>query len=480
MVTKRVQYAAVPAPQYSKDPQVEDSLRLSVRDGVAYSIMTGMSESYFSVYAVFLRATTAQIAFLAAIPPLLGSAAQLFSAWLARRMPRRKPIILIGVAWQLSLLLPMIWLPYLFPERAVSLFIACTILYFAAFNLASPIWSSMMGDLVPERRRGRYFARRTRLMSLTAFTGLWLAGIVLHFGKLQNQTRFAFLIIFTLALVARLYSLTQIARMTEPPSTTALPEPIVRRDILRRIRHSQFARFSLFYSFLNIAVTIVSPFITVYLLRDLKFSYLEFTTSAAMYVMAQFLTLNLWGRISDALGNRLILVVTGPTIAIIPWLWLLSTNLWYIVGLQIFGGLTWAGFSLSANNFMYDTVAPGKRATYMAFHNVLANAGIFVGSLLGGYLGTHLSATATFFGHTIHWPSQLCWLFVLSAIARTAVALLFIPHLKEVRDVPQRSAGWLIFRVTQFHALAGFIFSIFPFGQRPEQTTHKTRVDKSG
>ena len=46
-----------------------------------------------------------------------------------------------------------------------------------------------MGDLVPERRRGRYFARRTRLMSLTAFTALWLAGIVLHFGKLQDQTR---------------------------------------------------------------------------------------------------------------------------------------------------------------------------------------------------------------------------------------------------------------------------------------------------
>lgn len=451
-----------------------------MRDGVAYSVMIGMSESYFSAYAIFLRATTAQIAVLAAVPPLLGSGAQLFSAWLARRMVRRKPIILTGVGWQLSMLLPMMWLPYLFPVHAVPLFIACTVLYFAAFNLASPIWSSLMGDLVPERRRGRYFARRTRLMSLTAFTGLWLAGIVLHFGKLHDQTRFAFFVIFTVALVARLYSLSQIARMTEPPLATALPEPVVRRDILRRIRHSQFARFSLFYSFLNVAVTIVAPFITVYLLRDLKFSYLEFTTSAAMYVMAQFLTLNLWGRISDALGNRLILVVTGSTIAVIPALWLLSTNFWYIVGLQIFGGLTWAGFSLSANNFIYDTVAPGKRATYMALHNVLANTGIFVGSLLGGYLGTHLAATATFFGHTIHWPSQLCWLFVLSMIARAAVALLFIPHLKEVRDVPQRSAGWLIFRVTQFHALAGLIFSVFPFGQRPERTAQKPRADKRG
>jgi hypothetical protein len=62
---------------------------------------------------------------------------------------------------------------------------------------------------------------------------------------------------------------------------------------------------------------------------------------------------------------------------------------------------------------------------------------------------------------------------LLSALARAAVALIFIPHLKEVRDVPQRSAGWLIFRVTQFHALAGLIFSIFPFGQHPERTRRK-------
>jgi hypothetical protein len=84
------------------------------------------------------------------------------------------------------------------------------------------------------------------------------------------------------------------------------------------------------------------------------------------------------------------------------------------------------------------------------------------------------------FGHTIHWPSQLCWLFPPSAIARTVVALLFIPHLKEVRDVLQRSAGWLIFRVTLLRALAGLIFSIFPFGQRPEPTATRPHADKGG
>ncbi len=450
-----------------------------MRDGVAYSVMTGTSESYFTAYALFLKATTAQIAVLAAVPPMLGSLMQLFGAWLARRLPRRKPIILTGVAWQLAMLLPMMWLPYFFPAQAVPILIACVVLYFAAFNLSSPVWSSLMGDLVPERWRGRYFARRTRLMSLTAFMALLAAGIVLHVAELHARTRLGFLVILSAALLARLYSLSQIARMHEPSDATALPGPVLIHGELQRLRRSQFVRFASFYALLNVGVTLVAPFITVYLLRELGFSYLQFTISAAMYVMAQFLTLNTWGRISDALGNRLILAVTGSTIAFIPVLWLFSTNFWYIVALQVFGGLTWAGFSLSASNFLYDLVAPAKRATYMAVHNVLANAGIFAGALAGGYLTRYLSADVELLGYTIHWPSKLCWLFVLSAAARTAVALTFIPHLREVRDVPQRSAGWLIFRVTQFHALAGLIFSIFPFGQRPEPTTPPSGRRKS-
>ena len=54
---------------YSKDPEVERSLRYSVRDGVAYAVMTGAGEIYFSAYALFLLATTAQVSFLAAAPP---------------------------------------------------------------------------------------------------------------------------------------------------------------------------------------------------------------------------------------------------------------------------------------------------------------------------------------------------------------------------------------------------------------------------
>ena len=56
--------------RYSRDPQVDRSLRYSLRDGIAWSLMFGAGESYLQAFAVFLKATTAQITALAALPAL--------------------------------------------------------------------------------------------------------------------------------------------------------------------------------------------------------------------------------------------------------------------------------------------------------------------------------------------------------------------------------------------------------------------------
>lgn len=324
---------------YSKHPAVARSLRYSVRDGVAYSIMSGAGDIYVSAYALFLKASTTQIAFLAAFPPRLGSFAQLFAVWLERRLGRRKTIILAGVLSQTFAWLPVIWLPYVFPEHAVIMLILCVVWFYASGNLASPVWSSLIGDLVPARKRGRYFGVRTRYMSLTGFIALVAAGGVLHFWELRDETRRGFLIIFSVAALVRVYSFLQIARMVEPPYTPPPRERLFAPGWWPRLRVSAFACFVSFVGLMNFAAVIAAPFFTVYMLRDLHFTYLEFTAAIATSVLVQFLTLALWGRLCDVFGNRRVLAVTGALIPVLPALWLVSTEFWYIVAIQVIGGL---------------------------------------------------------------------------------------------------------------------------------------------
>jgi MFS family permease len=456
-------------PARHKDPRYESSLRHSMRDGVAWSVMIGSGENYFSAFAVFLRATTAQIGILATLPPLLASFAQLFSSWAGRRSGRRKGIIVFGATLQALALIPLALLPLIFPGYGVWLLIACAVVYHAGANLATPQWGSLMGDLVPERRRGRYFGRRTRLCSITAFLALVSAGIVLDLFDRNAWTIAGYLTIFAVAAIARGVSVWHLSHMYDPPGHTAALESPFRAGMWRRLRGSPFARFSLYYMAMQFAVHIASPFFVVYMLRDLGFSYLEFTIMAATSVLMQFLTLNRWGRISDAFGNRYILVLTGLALPVLPLLWLFSTNYIYLLAVQALSGLVWAGYSLSAGNYLYDLIPGERRATHMALHNVFASVGVFCGAMLGGWVGTHLPREIVVAGQHYEWFSVLYGTFLLSGLARLAVSALFLRHLEELRPVRRPRAGALIFRIARFQPLSGVIFDVVGAKKKKER-----------
>ena len=179
-----------------------------------------------------------------------------------------------------------------------------------------------------------------------------------------------------------------------------------------------------------------------------------------MSVLLQFLALNRWGRISDAFGNRLIMVVTGLVIPVLPILWIFSTNYLYLLVVQALAGMAWGGFSLSSSNYIYDLVPASKRAMYLAFHNVLASIAVFSGALIGGYLGTHLPSHINLFGQHYEWLSTLYGVFIISSLMRLIIAILLLPRLKEMRTVRSMTVGGLVFRVARFHPLSGVIFDI--------------------
>ncbi len=450
----------LPAQQFSKDPVVERSLRHSLYDGITYSLMTGSAESYFSAFAILLKATTAQIGLLASLPPLLASFMQLFSAWLGRRTGRRRQIIVFGALVQATTLVPLTLLPLLFPDDAVLLLLICSIVYYIGPNLGSPQWSSLMGDIVPEARRGRFFALRTQLASVASFLALIAGGLILELFDSMHVAYWGFVAVFAMASLARFQSAYHLAQMHDPPGHVATLESPWHIDLWRGIRSTDLVPFSLFFASMQFAVGIASPFFVVYMLRDLQFSYAQFMINAAASVLLQFMTLNRWGRVSDIFGNRLILLTTGVIIPVMPTLWLVSTNYYYLLGVQCISGLVWAGFSLSASNFVFDLTPPERRATLMAAHNVLAALAVFVGAVIGGILGTHLPNEITLFGTTFHWLSVLYGVFLISGLMRMVVAIGFLPRLREVRPVRPMSMTGLIFRVTRFAPVSGLIFEI--------------------
>ncbi len=467
--------------RYSRDAQVDRTLRHSVRDGVAYAVMSGGAETYLSAFALFLKASAPQVALLATLPALLGSLMQVLSVWLGNRLRCRKPVILAGASIQALIWLPLTLLPFVFPDQAITILLVCITIYYASGNLAAPLWVSLMGDLVPERKRGRYFGRRTRLATVAAFLALVGGGLILHWFDHWQWPLFGFMLLFFIAAIARGVSVYHLVMMHEPQLDASHQDLSRPRFSWLRFHSVHAWRFTLFVSAMQGAVAVAAPFFTVYMLRDLHFTYLQFMTVTGMAVLVQFLTLNTWGRISDVFGNRLILTTTGSLIPVLPALWLVSDNFWYLLSIQVISGIAWAGFSLSTGNFLYELVPAQRRAGYMAMHNIFVAVVIFCGGMFGALLSRILPVEVHWSGKQLEWSSVLLGVFAISALLRALVAALFLSRLVEVRR-PRRSmsARQLVFRVTRFNAFSGLLYEVVSMFRRTQvgDAANRPEVEK--
>jgi MFS family permease len=114
--------------------------------------------------------------------------------------------------------------------------------------------------------------------------------------------------------------------------------------------------------------------------------------------------------------------------------------------IQIWGGFSWSGVTLSAANFIYDAVTPQKRVRCIAYFNAINGAALFFGSLLGGFLASRLPPL---FGYS------LLSLFVVSCGCRLFFYLLLSRSFREVRVAQEVSIHELFFSVVGIRPMVG-------------------------
>jgi MFS family permease len=130
------------------------------------------------------------------------------------------------------------------------------------------------------------------------------------------------------------------------------------------------------------------------------------------------------------------MTLTGYMMPALPLLWILSTNIYYIIAINLLGGFTWAGFELSTFNFIFDTTTPEKRARYIAYFNVINGVMIFLGATAGSLIIKY---------NQLFW-TQYYLVFLVSGILRYTVSFTFLPKLKEVREVDDISYNKILFK----------------------------------
>lgn len=403
---------------------VRKSLNFSLKDGVAFAATTGLGDNYINPFAVALGATNLQIGLLSSFAHLAPSLVQLKAADLTERLGSRKKIIVLSVFFQSFMLFPIAMIPYLPQFFQVNSLICFYTLYVLFVSFAHPAWGSLMANLVPERKRGAFFSKRGRLVGMVTVISAFLAGYILQL--FQKQHFIGFTIIFLLAMVSRYISCYFLSRMHEPTLKIKQEHYFSFGEFIGRLNIGNFGKYVIFNSLFNFAVFIASPFFSVFMLRDLGFSYITFTIVTTVVPLASILAVSYWGRRADSIGNRKIISICSLVVSILPAFWLLSRNVYFLIGIQILAGIFWAGFNLCSSNFIYDSVIPEKRTRCISYFNTFSGIAICAGNLLGGFLATHIPPL---FGY------QLLTLFAISSCLRIIFSLVLLRRVKEIRKI---------------------------------------------
>ncbi len=403
--------------------------RFSIKEGIFDSAGISFGTNYISPFAIAINTSNSLVALLSSIAGLLGPLSQMFSSRLIEKHSRKK-IILKSVFFEALMWLPLIIIAILFYKGILVnalpllLFLSFSI-YIIVRNITSPAWFSWMGDIVDGKYRGRWFSKRNLLLGFVSVILSISASFFLDYFKKNNLIMFGFIILFLLAFISRMLSWKTFKKQYEPKLKLKKGYYFSFWDFIINTPKNNFGKFTIFRALLSFACAISSPLIVIYLLRNLGFSYPKYMIIILSGVVFSLIVLELWGKFADRYGNYRVLCITNILIPIIPILWILSPSPIYLILIpSLISGVSWAGFNLSAKNFVYDNVSPQRRGLALSYYNMLNGIGIFLGAGLGAFLIKFLKTG---------FIEPLFLIFFIGSIARMIVVFFWLPTLKEIR-----------------------------------------------
>lgn len=397
-------------------------LRLSLWDGVFFSLMVGLGETYLPAFALALGHGEVASGLLASLPMLVGGVVQLAAPRAAYALGSNRRWVVASAALQAAVFAPLAWAAWNGHLGVLWLYVAAAA-YWAAGLGAGPAWTSWFPPRVPSRLRSSYFASRTRAAQAAVFVGLVGGGLALRAFDGQGRALTGFALLFVLAGLFRAVSTGLLAAHGEDQVRPPAPLSIARS--LSRMGSGELRRLFGYLVAVQIGVNFAAPYFTPYMLGQLGLGYGAYVALVAAAFGARVVALPLWGRLGHRIGGQHLLWVGAVGIAPTALPWVLTDHFGVLLAAQIGAGVVWAAFELGTFLALFERLPDGERTSLLALYNLANSAAIAVGSVAGGLVLWQLGrSTETY-----------TLLFAGTAVLRLA-ALAILPRTPAPRRVP--------------------------------------------
>lgn len=355
-------------------------------------------------------------------------------------------------------------------------------------HFAAPAWQSWAGDLIPERVRGRYFARRNQLgnavMLIASLPVGWLLDVATGAEGLFLSATLS--LIFIVASVMGIIDL--LCHGPVPADQGHRPNRHVRwRDLFALpLRDYGFRRFLAYHATIAFAIAMMGTYGMLYVLdvvlagRSDKFVMATLIMGVWPPIVAMN-SLGYWGKLNDRVGVKRVLVL-GTTIAIpggAMWLFVRPETWWLSFATNAIAAFGWTGVFLAINNMIMQVGSSrqsGKPregqpqrlgSAFIAIDSIAVAVGGCAGGLFAGIVADRLTVgevawSGSLLGLPVSWHLvimisssllRVCALGWLLGVreprqinadgAVKIVVIRFAEHLSATATMPMRTLTWL-------------------------------------
>ncbi len=390
-------------------------LWVSTADGTAYSLMVGCGEIYLPAFALALGLGPVAAGLMASLPVLVAAVVQLVTPLAVARLGSNRNWVIGCTVVQSLSFIPLVAWAIRGEATFLELLVAAS-LYWSAGMAGSPAWNTWMGALIPSQVRAVYFAQRNRLGQLATLVGFVMAGLALQVADGYGMTLQAFAGLFVVAAVSRTVSTLCLVACREVPHRDDVEgdEQATLRSSRKRGRPFHHLRRTLgaiavspagallaYLWSLAFAAQISAPYFTPYMLDDRGFTYFAYMLVVGVGLLSKSIAMPACGRLVSRIGSVRLLQISGLAVIPLSGLWLVSSQVGYLIGVQVVAGVCWAGSELAAALLFFDAVQHRQRTGVVTIHNLGLSVATLGGAAAGGamlrWLGENQTAYFTLF-----------------------------------------------------------------------------------
>lgn len=343
--------------------------------------------------ALHIGATTMQVGLLAAIP-LITQVLQAPAVKLVETLRQRRLISVVSLVVA-RLALPVYALVPFIEDRtlAVGVLLGAALIHYGFNAVSACSWNSWIKDLIPGDTLGRFSSRRTLVGTAVSAVATLGAALALNLAKGSEQAAdliFCGLYLFGfLCGVVSTIALARVPELAMPPRDSTTP---LVRLLLQPLKDRNYRTLLRYLASWQFAVNLATPFITVYIVRELGFdvSFVLLLTLASQ--VANIAVVRWWGQLSDRFTNKTVLSAATPLyiLCIVAMAFAGELNdetgrSAYLFLLHIVMGAAGAGVGIASGNIVMKLSPSGQSTSYMATNALLGALAAGVAPVIGGW-----------------------------------------------------------------------------------------------